>query len=66
MATKRKLLSRDEFESLRTKPKNVVLSVLEQFVVRPAGKPKSGKKPLTGAERAKLFRQRNKKNSKTG
>jgi hypothetical protein len=58
MATNRRLLSRDEFEALKRKPKDVVLSILEQFVTRQAGKPKSGKKPMTGAERARKYRTR--------
>ena len=51
----RRLLSREEFELIKTKPKAKIVAVLEQFVARPAGKPKTGE-ALSGAERARRYR----------
>jgi hypothetical protein len=59
--TERPLLSPEEFERLKKAPKLEVLATLERYVRREAGRPKSDTPALTGAERVRLFRERQKK-----
>ncbi len=61
---KRELLEPEEFERLRKAPKIEVLAVLERYVRREAGKPKSDTPPLTNAERVRQFRERQRKAKK--
>ena len=59
--SERELLEPEEFERLRKASKIEVLAVLERYVRREAGRPKSEIPALTSAERVRQFRERQRK-----
>ncbi len=59
--SERPLLEPEEFERLRKAPKAEILSVLEQYVRREAGRPKAETPPLSSAERVRQYRERQRK-----
>lgn len=59
--SERPLLSPEEFERLRKAPKAEILSVLAGYVRKEAGRPTGETPALTGAERMRQLRERQRK-----
>jgi hypothetical protein len=59
--SERELLEPEEFERLRKAPKIEVLAVLERYVRKEAGRPKSDAPALSATERVRQYRERQRK-----